>query len=791
MSKNSSLTTSYADYLTQEGVVMFNREALLEVIWSEKRGKIVRPDIYPLGININLDDRGFHWHDLAYQILSCLRTDPARAYDWARNWGRCLVLVHPKRGFSVVFNTRMSDDELLGRFVMTSQSIDPGDYLNTHYNIGAYRAILNKSCQVKLEGAIIQIERMIDEVIWCEYLCCIEKIHDDIKAYAMALEHVWSQGLHFEYVTEDEILNRRVQDERWAVRVYGDILGHQTVPRIIGAVDPDKTRPMSNQAHRARLTSMSEIRSMTSQTLTTLPELGICVPFIGITLAKPIHFGHVLTIVFADLIRKVTNSSQSVYLESNDTGRRIHGLIARLSKSRKTSVDQVLQDLQFNHITPEEITTAYRERFDNGELMQQAKKLASSVERPILAVMENITLQNLSRIGIDTMEVVSERACQPQYQQLIAASQKIGEGFRLVRFNRGEHQRIVIVEREGTPTAAASRAVSVRKVIDALGGGYLPVYVDQDPSIDEAADLLNMVFQQPMVQLEGCGIGYQMTISSGSEGNIPTVDDLQCRTPVRNILSILRYYLLNRDSTATAQIAYGQELAFARTEPTGASWFDYKDEESLWLDWGMVGEEFHAFCRQIEVVKEVLVGNIKNRQESDHSTLSKTRRLIGKANLALEQTSLRQLFPPPLVLKLDPLYSRIRQWCFQQGTQFSKIDDVIVSACMEPDARLEKIAEKLSEIIHSTKRLPWPLDAPLECVFVKSAQMRGYVGPEAEHIARLYIDGQFCLIRKRCLHFDILRESVSLTSQLANLDESMSRKLLACIEFCQQRLGFA
>lgn len=797
-----------------------HRDDLLRYIWQEKREKVVDSVIYPIGISITIDNLNFDWHMIIYGILALLRRNPQQALEWSRHWGRAIVMIHPEKPLSFNFTTDEGDEEKMGVVLSTDQKINSLNFINSKYNIGYYNVLLNLE-QISLEGAILQIERMVDEAVWCNFLRTKRLLQDKLsedEVYALAVEDIWEKGVRIAYVKEEQILDMKRMDMSLPVRVYGNVLNSNIVPRVIGAVvlpdfncsiapnviDRVKTHrsPILDKIAKAKIKINNCVPEI--QHLTIIEDSFVCV---GVTLAKELHIGHILSFSYAAILRKTINSHFPLYLEANDVGERIFGLVAGVAEKYNISAQNAINALSENKITFEEINLCYQTRKENGYLFKEARKILKDNNFPLLKKCIDDTILQLQNFGFSQIKIISDSSCNEEYQNLIKRfdDKLLNLGFHFLRYRDGSRKKMIVLKRRGLPTAVAMRTSFLMKA-KLSHANTIPIFVDADKSITQAKDLFLMMDKGGVIQIEGVGVGFEMKMASGTSGNIITARELwkifhnHCSINGDELnnyfLATLSFFLLTRWATSKAY----KRHTFDKYHPVGLSFFDYKDNQAFIKDFLLCAEEMFEFLRLIENIKKRIISKINNECSSIYGTQFSRKRfdyLLNKLAGINTENRIDRLFLKPKILKLETDLQRIRAMIFHRFKSRGQDDSIMISvdrAIVESILMGDDIITTLDRIFTNNKVVASSLSLKfknrLSCFFIDNLLQRGYSREEAINLSVDYLGGRFCLVKKRSAHFELLKEIIAMIKALKSVNIADGELILNSLSLCCENLSF-
>jgi len=798
------------------------REELLAYIWEEKREKVISGRTYPIGISITIENLNFHWHTIIYGILSVLMKSPKQALEWSRHWGRTMVWLHPNKSLSFKFTEKKSFEEKLGVLVDTESIINPVEFLNFHYNVGHFKILLNW-CRLSLEGAILQVSRMVDELVWCNFLRLKEqnkehKINElsEIDIYVDALSEVWENGILVKYLSERQILDMKRKDMSLPIRIYGNVRKNKKVPKVIGAViipqsnTDNKLSDYKEVLKEQQEEILSVINGSQSQlkTYPVLPTISIhdresCV-CTAIILAKKLHAGHLLLLGFADLVRRAIDSNCPLYLESNDSGKRIFALISRMMEKYKLSVESVISSLVNGKYSPEEIDFCYRTRCEQTETFQEVQKKLKRNRFNLLTVMNEKVEQDLKSYGFEQISIIPDSICLKKHDELIELVKeqqwKKDLGFRFVKYIQGKHRKMVILEKRSIPTASAMRTAFVNTALSFNKVDAMPIFIDADPSVVQARDLLGLVYGKNLLRLEGAAIGFEMKIGSGTAGNVMSAEFLHglfCKEfPKKRypnfFLSVVTFFLLTRYATAKAH----KEQVLAKSHPLGVSFYDYKNKQALLDDFLLCAKELLIYNNLIEKVKQSISSLVSEKHKGigfkEGRDNKKNKMFLTRLQKVGTESIFNQIFPTPKPESMSNPLRQIRETIHRQhSTDDSQlVDRIIVESIIHGHDTVGKLSSILlsKRLIH--KPIPGGKNQKLSCIFVKNLKSRGY-GANVDEIINhslSYLNGDFCLLKKKCIYFEILEDIIAFMDDIISLDNVSAEIIQKALSVCVKKI---
>ncbi|MFH0873464.1 MAG: hypothetical protein V1846_01340 [Candidatus Komeilibacteria bacterium] len=776
-----------------------NRDSLIRQIWAEKRGKIVSQTIHPLGIYITIDRQRFTWSDIVNGILQLLIKEPERGYVWSQNWGRTIISLHPNFGLDFRFSLKDNEIEKRGVFIETLPMIDPKHLLDQSTQTGAYKILLNYRPKMSLEGAILQVERMVDELVWCLHLKLLET-HDAIEAYQTAAQEILRRGVNLIYTSEDAILENRKKDPQMPVRIYGNVLKTDHVPQVIGAVHltPLESDYITQNSDEVHDWSKPVIDDFLQTTHTGQSKFYVTS---AVTVCKQLHVGHLLNLTFADLVRTAVNA-EALYLELNDTGDRIFGTVARLAEVRGVDINNAHHLILNDQVASIELEHAYRTRHTDGELFEQAATLIGRGSADLLAAVTQKIVSSLTMLGLEDIRPIQDSSCVLNVEDLVRSGQihEDGCGFSFTRFQKASKNVLVVLEKGGILTATATRVAFVLEA-QKTRPSQTPIFVDGDPTITRALDLVELTTSIRPIQIEGAGIGFGLKIASGTKGDSISVEDLgrfyRKRFPESSdgdLLSTAKFFLLTRFATVPSHRRSPGTLA--KAAPLGLSFYDYRDTDSFVSDFLKAKDEkvewFNRIRRCLDCLKndESKLSQIQSELE-DIPPAYKAAWLRAKSLPDIQD--IKRLLPSPFVLPVMGVMGRIREWIHRRSEikSPSEIDSAILDEYLSGSRTLGDLARGLKARGIIRVAIPGDSEQEVDFLFLDNLAQRGYSLDEIRRLAPHYLSGSQSLVRKNCYYFDVLNGILELLDAVQHPQRQYRQTLLEAIHLCLNRLGIA
>ena len=118
------------------------------------------------------------------------------------------------------------------------------------------------------------------------------------------------------------------------------------------------------------------------------------------------------------------------------------------------------------------------------------------------------------------------------------------------------------------------------------------------------------------------------------------------------------------------------------------------------------------------------------------------------------------------------------------------VDRIIVESILRGGDVIKTLNKMLTDnkIVQSSLRLN--LKNQLSCFFIDNLFQRGYNHEEIIKLSIDYLQGRFCLVRKRSIVFELLKEIIAMSKALISVNIADGKLILDSLSFCCKRLGF-
>lgn len=544
---------------------IFDKEKLLAEIQMDKKER--KNTNVGLGMYVAIDNSGLDAYDIVSGTLLELSKNPYEGFLWAEDFGRVLTTVQP--GGTGIDLRRVNNPGSKSHLLYESSAkFKPQEFISNKDLKGQNLIILNDK-PVTVEGFVTELVHMTDEVVWNRYLKIKNSETQNAKSFKQAVDLIISEGLSITTLPEDEILKLKLKfHENYSLRLYGS--GKiNSIPKLMGGTTfvsdvPPKPINLSFNPKPAEIVKVKETEIK--------GNVGIMV---SVTLAKPLHTGHLFLFAIADLV-KLGIGGNEINLINNDTGPRVEAMIARLSELRHETPAQTIKKLQSREISINEIVHAYRQR----SLADQNKTTSQlpSNQSGILKAMEDDTAKTLSRAGFN-VNMFRESDIKPEY--IDNKDQILNSGFSFLRTDKG----IKILMKKGTSTATGQSFMNIKRLLLSYDSVCV---IDSMMDSRDAVDVAK-TFGLKVAQVAGVGAGFKGKIGSGTGGELPTINELVGFFG-NELAGIARFYILTKPQ-------------FSEKPPNQDkvdSLYNFTDKNSLISEFQETREELSAFKQRIQ-----------------------------------------------------------------------------------------------------------------------------------------------------------------------------------------------
>ena len=445
--------------LTGESVLFDDRakHLLYEQIMADKREK---SNIGAnLGMYCPLGNPVFDIDEITGSAISAMENNSAATQMWSEDFGRVLVCVNPDNvGIEIVSTSDPRQKRNV--LIFSSRLFAPNKIIGTNLISGPNIIVMNEQ-PATIEGLTTSYLHLLDQVVWERFLILKRESPNANKVdlFARAVSRVRAEGVSLFTASEDEILNLFVSGEL-IPRPYPS-RAIKSLPFILGGVGFNHNishRPVINSARPRMFLPLQHLINSAEKDI-TIPD--VFIPVCMVTMAKPLHIGHLLSLSIAEL----ASASGQVVLADNDLGPRVESMVVQLSQNLGISFAEAVGLMQDNRIQPQDIVNAYRQskKSGAGDKFVDEKERQLLLRSGVLQVLEDEMRKNLSLGGFDTFIIQESRAI----LNFGIAVQNLWEGigFNPVLTNKG----IVLFEKEGRTSIVSTCLSTIAQVASCSG----------------------------------------------------------------------------------------------------------------------------------------------------------------------------------------------------------------------------------------------------------------------------------------------------------------------------------
>lgn len=759
-----------------------SKEKIISEIWKEKRGRQVIDKVYPLGLLITLDDAAHSLNEIACGILECLLNNPDMGIDWAAHWGRTVIQCHSQTGFDFKFTMRKDSFEKLGVMVSTKVIHDPSTFIDESINRGRYTIVLNGQPML-YEGAVLAIERMVDELVWWIYQDLISSgMSLGVETYRTAVSLILERGIEIVCETEDRILQIKQEDWSTPVRIYGKMYKEVKIPTVIGCL-VDNGMDYERRCPSGEIVKQAEYDMFPAADVQT--EFGPKdLMYVSLTSAKKLHAGHILHFVYAELLRRSLGIQSKLILESNDVGDRLIRTVAKLAEVCKKPLETVIEELSQGGIEAEGLYRAYRERDSvQTDLLSNARHLLGRNRRHLLGKVEKDLVTTLEVLGV-AVEVVHDSECQDMFDFLFQPEKSFlcRCGFQVERYLLGDRLSMTTVQKHGIPTAAATRASFLAFLAKRNPESAQTLAVDSDMSIQLGIKLaaikgvgLRTGFK------EGAGISINFEVGSGTKGNLPygldLIDHLLANgLKKEELFGLLTFFSLTRSLTARGH----KEHPLAKGSVLGQSFYDYADFPSFQRDLvKAIGQYRELQSRILNTLR--LLKSPKSREIENQDV----QLFLAKAGSMKTGKLIQKVCPPSRPVSLEKHMRLCRELIHRANPDKNgeEIDRAMMSGVLSGQISGHQMSEYLSKEGYEVPSAVCRLKSELHNSFAEDLASRGYNDAQILERTLEYLSGKWVLSFRRLLPFEMVCEILQLAPNVsvAAASAKLQAELLKCI----------
>lgn len=504
--EGSNMTESFRDQMLSGQSEVY---ADLQSIWNQKRGRPPIDTEPQFSLAVCLASPQFAVDDFADNMVSHLaNTDPETMYRWSKEWGQARIALAPGQDRFVMVDTQGEDSKRYSP-IFTRAKCRPSEMMAAKRELveNAITIVINDDEPVSMEGAVLQVERMVDEAVWtiCNGIQETEQV-PGAAAYSRAVEYVQKRGLNIAYATANTILDLKSSLPDAPVRLYGDIHKQSTVPPIIGIILYGGL-PVGAEIKYPKAQSDKEaIQSdcLENHSIIELADSEDIVANLSITLGKRLHAGHLFMFVKAwSALRGSDRASMCV--EFNDTGPQIDAMLEVAASETGKSVEFVAAAISAGYYALKEVESWYGRRnkdpvgmyyVPRAEPLLSMSTQAEEMHRLLQSTFPNIPMRTYTSSTTDYSHVLSHS----DYSWR-------STGFEVMDGH-------VLAKRGGT-TALLARMGFLDRVARENPESKL-VYIDSSPTIATATRLSERIIGYKPEIVKGAALGFDFDIHSGS-----------------------------------------------------------------------------------------------------------------------------------------------------------------------------------------------------------------------------------------------------------------------------------
>lgn len=639
------IDTEYTQTHT-EGVL--NKDALLDQLWNEKRGKLQGDNPYTLYLTI--DSPQIDMARITASFIRALEADISKSLRWSQKFGKVFIGLNQSGG--VECSLKLSSESARDMVAIHSSKAYPiAQYVDVMSQGTSGEIILNDVDQPP-EAFLISYIHMLDEYIW-ELTRHYENVgvHPE-EAYSQALKVYKAMGARISVAQEHDILNL-AHNGGCAVRLYGSKV-HAAVPYVMGGViiEPLNKDELNGQYVDVIRLQRGEAQSAMREPLPPKSDLlhpGEVAVSVSVTFGKNLHAGHAFLLAVGDLVRTGTESNVPLALINNNTGPRPAAALQLFAQRAHIPIDQAVEILARGEISADEIVEIYTSRDDSLVQPEVIEKLdAAGVD-----IFSSVTLENqsaMNRAGF-AVRVLSESQALVQSQEEceVLLSQDApswrGSGFLPFPIN---HKEVSIVQKGGQYTGVGKAVITQVAHLKNTSASSC-VLVDSCAATRAASNILDIQLGDSgyAKQAYGAGYGIDGRIASGTKGEALTLNQLNhlmeaqgVQFPLRDVVSFMvLMHPLSCDGThgiAESMYDFASNQAFCEAllrTAEGFGLFIGKVNETLGVLRGKVAKETQLSDKRASshfLHSGSLLKKLSQVQKLDGSTLMGTVKKIEK-----------------------------------------------------------------------------------------------------------------------------------------------------------------
>lgn len=730
-------------------------ENLIQVIWNEKREKLAERDDKLTTLCLPIKDPQIDIDETIGDILNILANNPEQSFHWSQNWGKTKIFLGTDNQTSSKFLQKGTTHYKSLFPISTTNLLQPSQLDSVSQPEYKYNILFNKK-PITIEGAMLQIGRMVDELVWTTSI----NIRNDLQishreAYEAALNDILNSGIGYSYCEEEEILNLRRSDPNYAVRMYGNVNGKSKVPNIIGAIVPiGHCPPLEPYQQPSILDFTSTEESVDTELdisqLETTPYI-----IFGMTIGKQPHMGHALLMGVADTVRETLGKETPIFMDANDTGPRIVATIATGAKLLNLSPVEITTLLSQGNISVRDFESWYRNRscvnkkdmaytmskikLDQVHLYKQAQRIETLIQDLFgsnsKVILESALLNDAHKIA----NLCSEKRWKDT-----------GFGF----YKKGK--MLKILESDGIATAITMRTTVLINSSLSINKG-IPIYIDTDPRIEDSLELYEKIIKIKGYQIPGAGLSINLEIASGTKGNSITLEDtykiLENTLSPREILNSIKHIVNTRQ----------QVVGIDRKLP----YFDYASDQDLIEDIKQGDIERSHFIDSIyEIYDKISTLTVETANKASFNEGNKTKKkvlLLKNLKEIVEGKKIESIFIKPRAIeehkKIKSIIDRYQNTMTRQEATSLTYQEIMGTQ-----------KEDLSKIISHFKN-------------------HGYKGLQLENALQKFATLNAKLILRKGILYHTIDQIEEILKDSISIDNETSQILRESLKICENRIS--